>query len=71
MHNNQDPVKSHFTNDKTDTEAQMEEELYIIELTKKLHLMQKERKKAEQDSKLLHNRLNLLKGEEDKVKELN
>jgi hypothetical protein len=45
----------------------LEDELYMIELHKRLVEMKNERKKAEGDSKLLNNRLKLLKGEEEKV----
>lgn len=45
----------------------LEEDLYILALQKRLYQMKKDRKKAEQDAGLLKNRLNLLKGEEDKV----
>ncbi len=43
-------------------------DIYLLELHKRLTCMKKERKKAEQDEELLQNRLNLLKGEEEKVK---
>jgi hypothetical protein len=46
----------------------MEDELYMLELHKRLVEMKNERKKAETDSKLLNNRLKLLKNEEEKVK---
>ena len=42
-------------------------DIYLIELHKRLAMMKKDRKKAEQDASLLGNRLNLLKGEEEKV----
>lgn len=45
----------------------MENDLYLMELHKRLCAMKKERKKAEQDAHLLDNRLKLLKGEEDKT----
>jgi hypothetical protein len=53
-------------------EYQNEEEfcdndIYLIELHKRLAMMKKDRKKAQQDASLLGNRLNLLKGEEEKV----
>lgn len=44
-----------------------ENDLYLVELHKRLVAMKKERKKAEQDASLLDNRLKLLKGEEDKT----
>ena len=49
----------------------IENDLYLLALHKRLHQIKKDRKKAEQDALLLKNRLNLLKGEEDKVKILN
>jgi hypothetical protein len=45
----------------------MEDDIYLIELHKRLAQMKNERKKAEQDTKLLDNRLKLLKGEEEKT----
>lgn len=48
-------------------EEQVENDIYLIELHKRLTMMKKERKKAEQDASLLDNRLKLLKGEEEKV----
>jgi hypothetical protein len=45
----------------------VENDIYLIELHKRLTMMKKERKKAEQDASLLDNRLKLLKGEEEKV----
>ena len=42
-------------------------DLYLLELHKRLTAMKKERKKAEQDAQLLDNRLKMLKGEEDKT----
>ena len=42
-------------------------DIYLIELHKRLAMMKKDRKKAEQDANLLDNRLKLLKGEEEKV----
>lgn len=49
-------------------EEYLEEDLYLLELHKKLTTMKNERRKAENEASLLNNRLNLLKGEEDKVK---
>jgi hypothetical protein len=43
------------------------DDLYLIELHKRLAGMKKDRKKAEQDTNVLNNRLRLLKGEEEKV----
>jgi hypothetical protein len=48
-------------------EEYLEEDLYLLELHKKLTAMKNERKKAEYDAAQLDNRLRLLKGEEDKV----
>ena len=45
----------------------LENDIYLIELHKRLTNMKKERKKAETDAQLLDNRLKLLKGEEEKV----
>lgn len=45
----------------------LENDIYLIELHKRLTNMKKDRKKAEQDAQLLDNRLKLLKGEEEKV----
>merc|ERR1711957_1074814 len=42
-------------------------DIYLIELHKRLAMMKKDRKKAQQDASLLGNRLNLLKGEEEKT----
>jgi hypothetical protein len=42
-------------------------DIYLIELHKRLTMMKKDRKKAEQDATLLDNRLKLLRGEEEKV----
>jgi len=48
-------------------EDDFENDVYLIELHKRLTSMKKERKKAQQDEVLLQNRLNLLKGEEEKT----
>lgn len=53
-----------------DQNEDLENDIYLIELHKRLVTMKKERKKAEQDAQLLDNRLKLLKGEEEKVKTL-
>ncbi len=50
-----------------ETEDELEGDLYLLALQKRLFQMKKERKKTDQDAQLLKNRLNLLKGEEDKV----
>ena len=43
------------------------EDLYMMELHKKLSLMKNERKLVEKNNQILFNRLKLLKGEEEKV----
>ncbi len=48
-------------------EEDFENDLYLIELHKRLTQMKKDRKKAEGDAQLQDNRLKLLKGEEEKV----
>ena len=50
-----------------DAEDYLEEDIYLVELHRRLNLMKNERKKAEQDTKLLDNRLKLLKTEEEKT----
>jgi hypothetical protein len=55
-----------FDNNENQNED-FENDIYLIELHKRLTNMKKERKKAELDAQLLDNRLNLLKGEEEKV----
>ena len=50
-----------------DVEAEYEEDLYLLELHKRLTEMKNERKKAQKNADLLTNRLKLLKGEEEKV----
>lgn len=52
---------------KEEYEEEIENDIYLLELHKRLIQMRKDRKKAEQDENLLKNRLNLLKGEEEKV----
>lgn len=47
-----------------------EHDVILLNLHNRLINMKKERKKAEQDSQLLTNRLNMLRGEEEKVKNL-
>jgi hypothetical protein len=61
-----DVKNKEFEND--DQNEDLENDIYLIELHKRLVTMKNERKKAEQDAQLLDNRLNLLKGEEEKVK---
>ncbi len=43
------------------------DDLYMLELQRRVALMKNERKQAEKDSQLLFNRLRLLNGEEEKV----
>jgi len=50
-----------------DNNEDLESDLYLFALQKKLNQMRKDRKKADSDALLLKNRLNLLKCEEDKV----
>jgi len=64
MQDNQD---QQFNNENGEYNEEMENEIYLLELQQKLTQMRKDRKKADQDALLLKNRLNLLKGEEDKV----
>lgn len=66
MNSNDSPHKTDLV-DNGDIDEELEEDLYLLALQKRLNQMKKERKKAEQDALLLKNRLNLLKGEEDKV----
>lgn len=47
-----------------------QDDVYMMELHRKLAMMKQERKLAEKDSHLLHNRLRLLKNEEEKVIEI-
>ena len=51
-----------------EADEDLENDIYLLELHKRLTAMKNERKKAQQDEVLLRNRLNLLKGEEEKVK---
>ncbi len=44
-----------------------QDDVYMMELHRKLAMMKQERKLAEKDSQLLFNRLKLLKNEEEKV----
>ncbi len=53
---------------KTYEDEFFENEMFILDLQKKLNSLKNDRKKADQDAGLLKNRLNLLKDEEDKVK---
>ena len=69
MKSNQSPEKQEFmTNDNNEEyNEEIENDLYLLALQKRLWQMKKDRQKADQDAQLLNNRLNLLKGEEDKV----
>ena len=70
--------KNNVINNNIDTEdlnsdegsfnEELENDILLLELHKRLTQMKKDRKKAEQDAELLGNRLNLLKTEENKVK---
>jgi len=66
-------MKANVTNTKPEEQEneefdeELENDLYLFELQKRLNKMKKDRKKADQDAELLKNRLNLLKGEENKV----
>lgn len=53
--------------DQEEQEEQLEDDVYLVELHKRLSAMKNERKKAEQDAQLLENRLKLLHGEETKT----
>lgn len=44
-----------------------QDDVYMMELQKRLQMMKQDRKLAEKDSQLLFNRLRLLKNEEEKV----
>ena len=46
-------------------EEELEDDEYLQELQLRLNQMKQERKAAENDAKLLDNRLNMLKNEED------
>lgn len=54
-------------NEEENNEEQFEDDVYLVELHKRLSAMKNERKKAEQDAQLLENRLKLLHGEETKT----
>jgi hypothetical protein len=49
------------------TDDRMQENILMLDLYKRLHQMKIERKKAEQNTAVLNNRVNLLKNEEFKV----
>ncbi len=67
--NNDSPSKDpNYLSDGGGYEDELEGDLYLLALQKRLASMKKDRKKAEQDAQLLKNRLTLLKGEEDKVR---
>ena len=62
---NNSPADNYEENEQNED---LENDIYLIELHKRFTNMKKERKKAETDASLLDNRLQLLKGEEEKVK---
>lgn len=62
-----DDLNNNNNNYEEDQGEELEDDIYLVELHKRLTLMKQERKKAEQDTSLLNNRLKLLKGEENKV----
>ena len=68
MDKNKTDSPTNYLHDNQDYNEELEEDLYLLALQKRLAAMKKERKKSDQDALLLKNRLNLLKGEEDKVK---
>jgi len=65
--NNQPESPTQYIDNNQEYDEEIEDDLYLLALQKRLAAMKKDRKKAEQDANLLKNRLNLLKGEEDKV----
>lgn len=69
VHSSPVPITKEFDNNE-DQNEDFENDIYLIELHKRLTNMKKERKKAESDAQLLDNRLKLLKGEEEKVMKL-
>ncbi len=61
-------INNNYEDNNIEQEEDFEEnDIYLIELHKRLTQMKKDRKKAENDAQLLDNRLRLLKGEEEKV----
>lgn len=62
-----DDLNNNAMQEENGYEEDLENDLQLIELHKRLTMMKKERKKAEQDAALLGNRLGLLKTEEKKV----
>ena len=65
--NNQPESPTQYIDNNQEYDEEIEDDLYLLALQKRLAAMKKDRKKAEQDANLLKNRLNLLKGEDDKV----
>ena len=63
----QNPTKEEENNSEEISLENIDEDLYMQELYLRLTQMKQERKKAEDNAKLLDNRLNLLKGEEIKT----
>ena len=67
QHEGNSQSQQHFSNLIQEEEGLEQDDVYMIELHRKLAMMKDERKLAEKDSQLLYNRLRLLKGEEEKV----
>ena len=63
----EDDETENVIEDDEEEEEDLENDLYLLELHKRLTAMKKERKKAEQEATLMDNRLKMLKGEEDKT----
>lgn len=59
-------MESKDDNDFQPNSEELEDDEYLQELQLRLNQMKQERKAAENDAKLLDNRLNMLKNEEDK-----
>jgi hypothetical protein len=66
-HNQDNNYDSNMAGEQNEYDEEFENDIYLLALQKRLASMKKERKKTENDALLLQNRLNLLKGEEDKV----
>lgn len=64
---NENHSQQHISNLIQEEEEFEQDDVYMIELHRKLAMMKQERKLAEKDSQLLFNRLRLLKNEEEKV----
>jgi len=59
--NNQPESPTQYIDNNQEYDEEIEDDLYLLALQKRLAAMKKDRKKAEQDANLLKNRLNLLK----------